>query len=75
MINKLDIVILQVDLPELKLTSGDMGTVVHVYKKHAAFEVEFIATDGSTLAVTTLQPKQLRLASEKKEIFHVRKVA
>ena len=59
----------------MHLTSGDMGTVIHVHPKHTAFEVEFIATDGSTLAVATLLPKQIRLASEKKEIFHVRKVA
>ena len=75
MINELDIVILEVDLPELKLATGDMGTVVHVYEKHVAFEVEFIATDDSTIAVTTLLPKQIRLASTKKEIFRVRKVA
>lgn len=75
MINELDVVILKVDLPEHHLTTGDLGTVVHVYQKQKGFEVEFTATDGSTLAVVTLLPSQIRLASAKKEIFHVRKVA
>ncbi len=71
----MDIVVLKIDLPEFQLTAGDMGTIAHIYDKHKAFEVEFVTTDGTTLAVVTLTPDQIRLASEKKEIFHVRKVA
>ena len=74
MINELETVILSHDVEEYNLESGDIGTVVHVYKDNAAYEVEFIAGDGTTIAVLTLTPQDIR-PMRKREIFHVRELA
>jgi hypothetical protein len=34
--------------------TGDIGTVVLVYRGGEAYEVEFVAADGNTIAVETL---------------------
>ena len=75
MLKELETVVLTVDLPAQHLTAGDLGAIVFVHNDGAAYEVEFVATDDSTIAVETLLPDQLRKASEKKEIPHVREVA
>jgi hypothetical protein len=55
-----DRVVLTVDLAAEKLTAGDVGTVVHVHRGEKAFEVEFVALDGETVAVVTLERTQIR---------------
>ena len=60
MIKELDSVVLAVDLPAHRLKAGDVGTVVHVHGSGMGFEVEFVALDGETIAVTTLTPSELR---------------
>ena len=50
-----DCVVLTQDLPEEGLAAGDVGSVVHIHKAGAAYEVEFIVFTGQTVAVTTLQ--------------------
>ena len=62
MIEELDRVVLEVDLPEFGLTKGDLGTAVLVHKGGEAFEVEFVALDVETVAVTTLLASQVRPA-------------
>jgi hypothetical protein len=37
-----------------------VGTVVHVYRDGQACEVEFVALDGRTAAVVTLEATQVR---------------
>lgn len=69
-----DRVVLTTDLREYKLTAGDVGTVVHVYDGGRAFEVEFAALSGETVALVTLDKMQLR-AVERGEITHARHVA
>jgi Domain of unknown function (DUF4926) len=60
-IREFDVVALTVDLPELKLVRGQVGTVVLVYT-HDAFEVEFVDDDGRTYGLATLNVSQsLRL--------------
>ena len=54
MIKELDRVVLTADLPEHGLMSGDIGTVVLIHRGGIGFEVEFLALDGETLAVTSL---------------------
>ncbi len=51
MINEHDRLVLTTDLPNEKLAAGDVGTVIHVYGEENAFEVEFVALDGETVAV------------------------
>jgi len=74
MIRELDTVVLTADLPELGLTVGDIGAVVMVHEGGAGYEVEFIALDGETLAVTTLDADRVRPIS-RREIAHARRVA
>jgi hypothetical protein len=73
-INEHDRVVLTVDLPNEKLTAGDVGTVVHIYPEGKAFEVEFVSLEGETVAVVTLERAQVRPV-ERREITHARHVA
>jgi len=49
MINELDSVVLERDLPQFGLKRGDVGTVVLVHDNGAGYEVEFTALDGETI--------------------------
>jgi hypothetical protein len=53
---ELDTVVLTRDLPKRGLRAGDVGTIVLVHDGEAAYEVEFLARGGETLAVLTLKP-------------------
>ncbi len=74
MINEHDRLVLTTHLPNERLAAGDVGTVVHVYGEAKAFEVEFVALDGETIAVVTLQHTQVRPVQHG-EIAHARRVA
>lgn len=67
-------VVLTVDIPEEKLTAGDVGVVVHIHDSGKAYEVEFVTLDGETVAVVTLEHTQIRPV-EHHEITHARRVA
>ena len=71
MIKEHDRVILTTDIPNEGLETGDVGTVVHVYRKGEAFEVEFLTLDGDTVSVTTVPASQVRPVS-KQDITHAR---
>jgi hypothetical protein len=70
---ELDLVVLTRDVEEFGLKSGDVGTVVHCYGQGEAFEVEFVAASGETVAVLTLMPADIRPLSGR-EILHVREL-
>ena len=70
MIQEHDSAVLTVDLPEHDLRSGDVGVVVMVHGTWG-YEVEFMALDGQTLAVVSLDTTQLRPIGPG-EIAHVR---
>lgn len=71
--NEHDTVVLTRPLSDAGLQAGDIGAIVHVYQGGQAYEVEFVSGDGSTLALTTLAPADIRpLASG--DILHVRKL-
>lgn len=72
--NELDTVVLTTDLPEHRLTAGDIGTIVHEYNEESAVEVEFMNASGTTLAVATLDRKEVR-PMEDTEILHARPFA
>ncbi len=55
-----DRVVLTEDLPPTSLKAGDVGTIVHIHRGGEAFEVEFLALDGSTAAVETVPGSRLR---------------
>ena len=71
--NEHDTVVLTRSLMDHGLEAGDVGAVVHVYDAGKAFEVEFIAGSGSTLAVLTLDAKDVRPVATS-EILHVRNI-
>jgi Domain of unknown function (DUF4926) len=59
-LHELDIVVLTHDIPEHNLRQGNRGAIVHCYSNSEAFEVEFIDSDGHTLALLTLTPSDLQ---------------
>lgn len=69
-----DCVVLTADLPSEKLESGDVGTVVHIHKDGAAYEVEFVTLAGQTVAVATVEASALRPVGQR-DISHVRELA
>ena len=69
-----DRVVLRDDLPQEKLAAGDVGIVVHVHGDGQAYEIEFVALDGETVAIVTLERAQIRPV-ERREITHARRVA
>lgn len=74
MINELDQIVLECDLPAHRLARGDVGTVLLVHDQGAGYEVEFTALDGETIAVTTLSADQVREVGHH-EIAHARGLA
>ena len=71
MIKEHDRVVLKKGIADQRLKTGDVGTVIHVYKRGAAFEVEFLTLHGETVAVATLDASQVRPVL-KREITHAR---
>jgi hypothetical protein len=69
-----DCVVLTADLPSEKLESGDVGTVVHIHKDGAAYEVEFVTLAGQTVAVAAVEASALRPVG-RRDINHVRELA
>lgn len=66
-------VVLTTDLPEECLEASDVGTVVHVYADKQAYEVEFVALDGHTTAVATVEVWQVRPVS-RRDMTHTREM-
>ncbi|HEX5472950.1 MAG TPA: DUF4926 domain-containing protein [Lacipirellulaceae bacterium] len=66
-------VVLTVPLPEAGLIAGDVGTIVHLYRDGEAYEVEFVALDGHTTAVATLETGQLRSVTPR-DMAHSREI-
>jgi hypothetical protein len=67
------VIVLTRDLPELALRAGDVGAVVHVYADGKGYEIEFVTGSGQTLAVETLEAKDIRPLGDR-EILHTRSV-
>jgi hypothetical protein len=67
-------IVLTTPVPAEGLESGDVGTVVHVYKDGEAYEVEFLTLDGHTAAVVTLEASQVRPVS-RRDITHTRELS
>jgi Domain of unknown function (DUF4926) len=67
-------VVLTTSLPDEGLELGDVGTIVHVYRDGEAYEVEFVALDGHTTAVATLEAAQVRPVTSR-DMTHSRQIA
>jgi hypothetical protein len=60
----LDTIITTTDFPQDQVLAGDLGTIVEIYTRpHLACEVEFVNPDGTTRALLTLTPDQVRQLS------------
>lgn len=71
MIKEFERVILTEDIPGTELKKGDVGVIVEIYNQGEGYEVEFFALNGDTVAVETLESRQVRPATSR-EILHVR---
>ena len=64
-IELLETVIATASFPGQFVLAGDVGTVVEVYTQpELAYEVEFVNPDGTTRALLTLAPSQVRRLTE-----------
>lgn len=72
--NEHDRAVLTAPFPKEGLLPGDVGTIVHVYADGKAYELEFVALDGRTAAVITVEASQVRPVSSR-EITHARSLA
>ena len=59
----LDTVVLNRDLPEHGLRTGDLGAVVEVYEPDG-LEVEFVTASGRTAALLTLHARDVRAVAD-----------
>ena len=73
MIKEHDIVVLTEDMPEEGLTTGDVGTVVHIHNNGEGYEVEFKTLTGQTIAAASLMAQQVRPVS-RQNVDHVREL-
>lgn len=64
-ISELGSVVLEHDLPEHGLALGDVGTVVHRCGDGKALEVAFVAGEGETGAVATLEAEPVCLMQQR----------
>jgi hypothetical protein len=69
----LDTVVLDRDLPEHGLRSGDLGAVVQVYEPDGV-EIEFVTASGKTQALVTLNVRDVRPVQDS-DLIAVRSVA
>ena len=74
MIKEHDRVVLTAPVPDHGLKAGDVGTVVYWYEDGLACEVEFVALDGHTAAVVTVEATQVCPVG-RDEITHARSLA
>jgi hypothetical protein len=73
MIKEHDCVVLTKNLPEESLETGDVGTVVHIHKGGAGYEVEFATLTGETVAVVTVLANQVRPLN-RRDLAHAREL-
>jgi hypothetical protein len=66
-------VVLLTPLPKEGLEAGDVGTIVHLYRDGQGYEVEFVALDGHTRAVATVEADQVRSVT-RRDMTHSREI-
>lgn len=74
MITEHSLVVLDCDPPHEKLSRGDVGTVVHIYKGGRGYEVEFVDGSGHTVALITVDAHDVRPIGAG-ELLHARQTA
>jgi hypothetical protein len=74
MIREHERAVLITDLPEHDLKAGGVGTIVHIYRDGAAYELEIFALDGRTLDVVTVEASQVRPVSSR-DVLYLRELS
>ena len=74
MITEHSLVVLDCDPLHDKLSRGDVGTVVHVYKDNRGYEVEFVDGGGHTVALIAVDAGDVR-PIDSGELLHARRTA
>ncbi len=69
----LDTVVLNRDLPEHGLRSGDLGAILQVYEPDS-LDIEFVTASGKTQALVTLKVGDIRPVQDS-DLISVRSVA
>jgi len=72
MLTEHSMVVLTRDIPGAGLHAGDVGAIVHVHREGAAYEVEFVDGDGTTIALMTLNREDIRPIG-RGELLHTRR--
>jgi hypothetical protein len=63
-IELLETIIVTTNFPDWQVLAGDLGTIVEIYTSpFLAYEVEFVNPDGTTRALLTVRPDQIRRLS------------
>jgi hypothetical protein len=73
MIKEHDCVVMTRNLTEEGLEAGDVGTVVHIHKEGAGYEVEFMTLTGETVAIVTLLAGHVRPLN-RRDLAHTREL-
>ncbi|MDO8545095.1 MAG: DUF4926 domain-containing protein [Opitutaceae bacterium] len=60
--------------PESGLEAGDVGTIVHVHRDGAVFEVGFMTLTGRTIAVITVRTSDVRPVDQR-DVSYVRQLS
>ena len=74
MIEEHSLVVLDREPEHEKLSRGDVGTIVHVYRGGVAYEVEFVDGGGATVALITVDADDVRRI-QPGELLHARRCA
>ena len=75
MIQELERVFLLEDLAGTAFVKGDIGIVVFDYPGQKAYEIEFFAVDGTTLAVETVPAAKVKSVKGIKKVLHIDEAA
>ncbi len=59
MLKEHDVVTVTTDVPEERLSAGDVGAIVHRYPENDVYEVDFVDEHGRARGVVTLSGSQL----------------
>ena len=73
MIKEHEEIVLAEDLPRYGLKRGDIGTVIDIHQGGKGYSLEFVALDGETLAIATVNANQVRQI-RKNEIAQARNI-
>ena len=71
MLHEGDLVATLIEVPALKLTPGDVGTVAYVSSTGNSVEVEFVNAAGETLGVESFFSQEVQKVESTEAVLHV----